>query len=258
MENIKNLIKENIKKINKTVEEGKKLNVKLNENNCKLFYEDRKTYEEIEEKYKLNGYEIKLYKNNLKYLLQEIFLKDKGLKEIYIKYHNKKIGDKTKEKIKEEITTYLKEKYNINTYFYLHFDYDYSGILYRVDYEIDLLLSDDNYWNRIELKISNYFNDDIEGYSEEELEELKIYNWNFVEIEGKYRKLSINEKIYEYIENVKQKAKKIYNQKKQGIEKINKHIEEINKLYKEYNKDFSGYLLNDEICKNDLKYISIY
>lgn len=257
MENIKNLIKENIKKINKTVEEGKKLNEKLMKDNYRLLYEDRKTYEAIEKKYRINGYEVKLYKNNLKYLLQEIFLKDEGLKEIYIKYHNKKIGDKTKEKIKEEITGYLKEKYNIDTYFYINFDYDYTGIFYRIDYELDLIMND-NYWNRIELKISNYYKDDIEGYSDEKNEELKEYNWNFVEIEGKMKKLSINEKIYEYIENVKQKAKKLYNQKKQGIEKINKHIEEINRLYKEYNKDFSGYLLNDEIQKNDIKYISIY
>lgn len=69
---------------------------------------------------------IQITKNNIDLSLNEIV--DKELIPIIQKYKNKRIGEKTKEKIANEIKEYAKEKYNFIVYFNMYQDYYFTNI----------------------------------------------------------------------------------------------------------------------------------
>ena len=123
-------LKENVKKI----EEVKKENYKIKENIDKLVdlstelyhknYEQFKKNDEqikrLKNKIKTNEIKIAILKNNIHYLLKMNF---EGIKEKMLNYYeNKKIGEKTKEKMQNEVKDYFKNNFGVNIACYISFD----------------------------------------------------------------------------------------------------------------------------------------
>ena len=152
---------------------------------------------------------IQIAKNNIDLSLNEIV--EKELIPIIQKYKNKRIGEKTKEKIGNEIKEYVKNKYNFIVYFHMYQEYYFSGV--RISF---------NFYTEDNIKIGH-----IEKASNE-----KEYNENtFNNLYNCYCNLD-----YNYINDVKEYAKTLYIKtikSKKKIDDLRKQIDdEKNKINK--------------------------
>jgi hypothetical protein len=161
---------------------------------------------------------IQITKNNIDLSLNEIV--EKELIPIIQKYKDKRIGEKTKEKIGNEIKEYIKDKYNFVVYFNMFQEYYFTGIRISFDFY-------DEYHKNIGCikKCS-----DEKGYNEKTFDNL--YNYY----------CDIN---YNYINDVKDYAKTLYIKtikSKKKIDDLRKQIDDeknnINKSLKNHLNDY--------------------
>ena len=223
-------LKENIKKIEEIKKESWKLKEKndqlnklarqLYHSNYEEFCKNDKIIKQNIERMELNKLKIAILKNNLHYLLQLNF---KGIENKIISYYEKgKIGEKTKEKIANEIKEYFFQKYDIKIRCYAWIDTGYNNSKY-------------------ELKITIYFIDDdgcrnyVLGYNEEFEILFSKYEFNNWETH-----ISYNQNIIEYISlgELNKKAREL----KKEHEKTKKKIEELKNKQKELYHNFTDYL----------------
>lgn len=185
MNNIKNEINKNIK----IREEIKK----------------QKEYE-----FSLNQYKIANINNNIDLLLNKIVINE--LFTILKKYQDKKISEKTKEKMCEELKKYVLDKYGFNLYFNFYKVFDFSKT-YKISF----------YFNNVGEIIKNY-----------NPETKEIYNY-FANLDYKYISL-------DKIENYSQKM--LYD-RLEIIDKINDLNKKIDNLRYNFNKKYVFNKTND-------------
>lgn len=161
---------------------------------------------------------IQITKNNIDLSLNKIV--EQELIPIIKKYKNKRIGKKTKEKIGNEIKEYIKDKYNFIIYSNMFQEYYFTGIRLSFDF-----------YTEDHKKIGS-----IEKWSKEKEYNEKtfdnLYNW--------YGSLD-----YNYINNVKEYADKLYismQDSKKKISDLRKQIDDeknkINNLLKNHLNDY--------------------
>lgn len=161
---------------------------------------------------------IQIAKNNIDLSLNEIV--EKELIPIIKKYKDKRIGEKTKEKIGNEIKSYIKDKYNFIVYFNMYQEFYFTGIRISFDFY-------DEYHKRI---------GNIDKSSNE-----KEYNKNTFNNLYDY----IVNLDYNYINDVKDYAKTLYIEtikSKKKIDDLRKQIDDeknnINKSLKNHLNDY--------------------
>ena len=169
----------------------------------------------IAEDIKIIDLAIQVAKNNIDLSLNEIV--DKELIPIIQKYKNKRIGEKTKEKIANEIKEYIKEKYNFIVYFNMYQEFYFTGI--RVSFD---------FYDKDHKKIGN-----IEKASDE-----KEYNQNTFNNLYNYN-VNLD---YNYINDVKEYAKTLYNEKTKSKEKIEELRKQISNERNNINKHLYNHL----------------
>lgn len=252
---LRNEIEKYTKKINEIEENQKKLdeiNKKFKEITKNLSYEDLKK-EEIKQKLdnlnekekelinniKLLEIEKNLISNNVVYLFIQKY--NKGIIEILKKYENKNIGEKTSEKIEEEIKDYLTDLEVEYIYFRLNknnYDSEYNlGDLTIKTKNIGIkyyFKKYRNYGREIEYNyydICNYY-----GYNEERNLYCSSKDMIFQN--------------YEYIEDTKKQATYIYNLNKKQKAKFEKLKEEMKEIRNNLDEEISKLKLNNSISKN--------
>lgn len=210
--------------MNKKYYDNKMLMQDVNTNLQTLKEEEEKLYNNYKYNYKISlddySKQTKEINNNIKilYTMQEIILNNflhmqqqllKELLGIYKdKYINKRIGEKTKEKIQEEFNNYILNNYNIESYCYINTRYNYN------DEEIEIFL---------------YFKD---MYYQYELKQEKIkYNKNTQEEYYYY----YNEIEYTPTEEIEEKAEKLYNDYIESMQKIKELKAQIENIREENN-----------------------
>jgi hypothetical protein len=158
---------------------------------------------------------IQITKNNIDLSLNEIV--DKELIPIIQKYKNKRIGEKTKEKIRNEIKEYIKNKYNFIVYFHMYQEFYFTGIRISFDFYTE---------NNIQIGT-------IEKCSDE-----KEYNENtFNNLYNYYCNLD-----YNYINDVKDYAKTLYIETIKSKKKIDDLLKQIDNEKYNINKSLINHL----------------
>ena len=259
-ENLKENYNKNIKefeeiekKIKKTIEEKRKITEKL-EKNTTLFLNK----EIQEEAFLQNETKIKIDKerniskiqvleiqkriilNNL-YSLINFDFKKIIYNNIYLKYTSKNIGEKTKEKIQNEVKNYFKTNYNLNIYFYFNKNYNYNGYLNDIDFKIYLMDEKKEYNNRI-LEYSTCLY--MDGSTPYHIGDLFKVTHN---LENAHFIYNYDENIiYNIIDNTEKEAKRIFTTSKKLNEKASKLLEEFEKMKKENNNLFKNNLYDFE------------
>ena len=179
----------------------------LNENNIQDYKREQ------EENYKKIHYvetEQEILLNNLLYIQQQLLTE---LLEIFkSKYIDKRIGEKTKEKIQNDFNTYILGNYNIECYCYI------SQCL--------------SYREQLETKISLYFADYYYVYDLKQ-EQLK-YNH---ETKENYFYYYRNIKEYTNIEEIEEQAKRLRDNYDLSLQKIKALKKEIEKIRGENNEN---------------------
>ena len=230
-------LKENVKEIEKIKKENYKIKENINTLNhvsTELYhknYDEFKKNDETIKKYKnkieLNKIKIAILKNNLHYLLKMDF---EGIKAKMLDYYeNKKIGEKTKEKMQDEIKQYFKDNYNVNISCYITIDVN-------------------EYFNNYELTFNFGFlnNDGFKSYILEYNEDFKITfdkrKYNNYELQILYYN-----NIVEYIEikDISQKAKELQKEYTKTVEKIEKLRIQQKELYHNFTDYIHGFIYND-------------
>lgn len=162
-------------------------------------------------------YEKSNVSNNIDLLFNEIV--EKELYNILHEFDNKKIGEKTKEKIKEMLKDYINKNYGYDMYFSFYKEYDFSSS-YKVIFDFTFK---DSYVSISKITKSM------------EIETKKIYNY-FTNLD------------YNYIElkDIKKYSKKMLEDRRKAnekIEKLKKEIEETrNNFNSVYTKNKTNYL----------------
>ena len=157
--------------------------------------------------------------------------------EIFFPYTSKNIGDKTKEKIINEIKSYFKNNYNIDIYFYFVCDYNYKGELFNVNFNLNIIDISKRYNNNIVEYNSCLYIDKEIAITAKDLLKVK-YN----ELDAHFIYNYDENLTYNIIDNINEEAQKIYKTTTKNNEKIKKIIEEFEKTKKE----------NNELLKNNL------
>lgn len=161
---------------------------------------------------------IQIAKNNIDLSLNEIV--EKELIPIIQKYKDKRIGEKTKEKIGNEIKEYIKDKYNFVVYFNMFQEFYFTGIKISFDF-----YTEDNKHIGCIKKCS-----DEKCFNENTFDNLYNYYCNLD---------------YNYINDVKDYAKTLYIKtikSKKKIDDLRKQIDDeknnINKSLKNHLNDY--------------------
>lgn len=231
MENLKeNKIKiEELKRDNyNTKEKIKELDEKrpnLYNNNYEEFTKNEILIKKYQNKIELNKIKIAVLKNNIHFLFKNDFA---SLEEKMVYYwENRNIGEKTKQKIENEIKEYFKDNYNVNIGNYISVK--------------------NNHYSR-EFEITLYFlnNDNFRDYTLEYNEEFKIIfsksQYNNNELVKSYYS-----NIVEYVElkDLNNRAKELlkeYNKTKEKIEKLKMQQKE---LYHNFTDFLQGFVYNE-------------
>lgn len=158
---------------------------------------------------------IQITKNNIDLSLNEIV--EQELIPIIKKYKDKRIGEKTKEKIGNEIKEYVKDKYNFVVYFNMYQEYYFSGI--RISFNF---YTDDNIKIGHIEKCSNE-----KGFNENTFNNLYNYCCNLD---------------YNYINDVKDYAKTLYIETIKSKKKIDDLRKQINDEKNNINKSLKNHL----------------
>lgn len=167
-------------------------------------------------------YEKNVIYNNIDLVLMDI-IKDELLP-ILKKYEGKLVGEKTKEKMKNDIKIYILDNYNLTCYFNIYKQYDFSSILLSFGfYEVG-----NNY-----VRINNR---DIELDTD-----VKEFNNVIYDIDKLYPYYASYDYKYVELDNVSGYASNLYNMRVLTENNIKKLNDEINKL----KNDFNSYCLNN-------------
>ena len=167
-------------------------------------------------------YEKNVVYNNIDLILMDIIKCE--LLPILKKYEGKTVGEKTKEKMKNDIKAYILDHYNLTCYFSIYKKYEFSSILLSFGfYEVG-----NNYVriNKRDIKLDtnvNNYNEII--YDMDKLQPYYTsYNYKYVELES-----------------VSGYANNLYNMRVLTENNIKKLNDEISKL----KNDFNSYCLNN-------------
>lgn len=228
-ENIKKQeIEENTDKfLNETIEKNEFLQIEAQKRLEKKKKEAKKQVLQIEKGLILNN----LY-NLINFDFKKIIYND-----IFYKYTSKNIGDKTKEKIFNEVKDYFKNNYNIDVYFYFIRNYNCNGFLYDIDFKIALIDTQKQYNNKILEYSTCLYMDGATEYHINDLLKVKYNNEN-----GHFIYNYDENFIYNIIDNTEEEAKKIYTTSKKLNKKIDKLLKEFETLKKENNALFKNNL----------------
>lgn len=167
-------------------------------------------------------YEKNVIYNNIDLILMDIIKCE--LLPILKKYESKAVGEKTKEKMKNDIKSYVLEHYNLNCYFSIYKKYEFSSILLSFGfYEVG-----NNYVriNKRDIELDT----DVNNYNEIIYDMSKLYPY-YVNYDYKYVEL----------ESVSGYASNLYNMRVLTENNIKKLNDEISKL----KSDFNSYCLNN-------------
>lgn len=236
-------LKENLKKIYDLKKENKKIeeDIKLLENNSIEIY--HKGHDEFIQhnniinnnkmKINLNNLKISILKNNIHYLFK---MDLEGIKPKLLDYYeNKKIGEKTKEKIKNEIEEYFKNNYNIKIGCYLQIESDSFSYIMKISLDF---LNDDGY------------KDFTFGYDEQFEIEFAKHSYNNFETSINYHN-NINE--YIEIKDINKEANKLLKDYNKTVEKIEKLRLQQKELYHSFVDNLHGFVYNNLKIKTDLR-----
>lgn len=237
---------ENLKENVKRIEEVKKENYKIKENINKLVNVSTELYHKNYEQFKKNDEQIKrlkkkietnkikiaLLKNNIHYLLKMDF---EGIKEKMLNYYeNKKIGEKTKEKMQNEIKEYFKNNFGVNIACYISFD---------------------NFLNNYILIFTFYFLNEnncknfILEYNEEFEIRFEKRVFNDFKTQINYRNNIAN---YVELKDISKKANELQKEHKKTVEKIEKLRLQQKELYHEFTDYLNGFTYNELSIETNL------
>ena len=167
-------------------------------------------------------YEKNVIYNNIDLILMDIIKCE--LLPILKKYEGKLVGEKTKEKMKNDIKSYILEHYNLTCYFSIYKKYEFSSILLSFGfYELD-----NNYVriNKRDIELDT----NVNNYNEIIYDIDKLYPY-YVNYDYKYVEL----------DSVSGYASNLYNMRVLTENNIKKLNDEISKL----KSDFNSYCLNN-------------
>jgi hypothetical protein len=206
-----------------------------------LQYEKENKANELKYKKAFDILNIKkaLIQNNLYNLINYDFKKI-IYNDIFYKYTCKNIGDKTKQKMIDEIKAYYKNNYNIDIYFYFIREYNYKGELFNINFDINIIDTEKRYNNDI-VKYSTclYIDNSITCNIAKDLLKIK-YN----ELDAHFVYNYDENFAYNIIENINEEAQKIYKTTTKNNEKIKKIIEDFETTKKANNEMLRNNLYN--------------
>ena len=205
----------------------------LYNNNYDEFLENDKKIKKCNEKLELNNLKIAILKNNIHYLFKNDFA---PLEEKMLNYwETKKIGEKTKEKIENEIKLFFQNNYNVNVGNYISVKNNY----YSQEFEIVLYFLNDNNFKDFTLEYNEEFKIILSKSKYNNYELVKGYYNNIVE--------------YVELKDLNKKAKELlkeYNKTKEKIEKLRLQQKE---LYHNFTDYIHGFVYNELDIKTDLR-----
>lgn len=238
---------ENLKENREKIQEIKKDNYNLREkikeldektaflynNNYDEFLKNDETIKKYKKKIELNNLKIAILKNNIHYLFKNDFA---PLEEKMLNYwETKKIGEKTKEKIENEIKDFFKNNYNVNVGNYISIKNDY----YCQEFEIVLYFLNDNNFKDFTLEYNEEFTINLSKSKYNNYELVKCYTNNIIE--------------YIELKDLNNKAKELlkeYNKTKEKIEKLRLQQKE---LYHNFVDYIHGFVYNELDIKTNLR-----
>lgn len=232
-------IEENDKQLNNIYHSAKYVDIFKGEKKQELDNLNKIRYD-LEKELKILEIQKVLVSNNIVKLFIDEY--NNGIIDILKKYENKNIGEKTTEKIEEEIKDYLKDVEIEYIYFRLNKNN------YDSDYHFGYLSINLKHINTIKYEFNLYRNYD------------KNYNYYDISIYDNYNQgntlyCSSKDMIfknYEYIEDTKKQASYIYNLSKKEKEKVEKLKEEMKEIRNNLNEEISKLKLNYYLME-DLK-----
>ena len=204
-----------------------------------------KKIKQLEKAYNIEKIESNLIYNNMGLIFYENY--NNKIIDILKKYENKNIGDKTKEKIQEEIKEMLKQDFNFEINVYLHINKDYYSRYNLGDISIYFKKKCyNNDWLSDIFKIEYQFCQENYNCYGEQLEKIKKYY--YIELEHTYNDkkrivfIKDNEikQDMEYIENTKEIATKIYNHSVKAKMEISKYQEKMKEIRNNLNEDLQN------------------
>ena len=227
-------IEENDKQLNNIYHSAKYVDIFKGEKKQELDNLNKIRYD-LEKELKILEIQKVLVSNNIVKLFIDKY--NSGIIEILKKYENKNIGEKTTEKIEEEIKDYLKDVEIEYIYFRLNKNN------YDSDYHFGYLSINLKHINTIKYEFNLYRNYDK--------------NYNYYDIYNQESTIFCSSKDmifqnYEYIEDTKKQATYIYNLSKKQKEKVEKLKEEMKEIRNNLNNEISNLKLNDSLI-NELK-----
>lgn len=238
---------ENLKENREKIQEIKKDNYNLREkikeldektaflynNNYDEFLKNDETIKKYKKKIELNNLKIAILKNNIHYLFKNDFA---PLEEKMLNYwETKKIGEKTKEKIENEIKDFFKNNYNVNVGNYISIKNDYCC----QEFEIVLYFLNDNNFKDFTLEYNEKFTINLSKSKYNNYELVKCYTNNIIE--------------YIELKDLNNKAKELlkeYNKTKEKIEKLRLQQKE---LYHNFVDYIHGFVYNELDIKTNLR-----
>ena len=228
---IKELKKDNYN-LREKIKELEEKTVYLYNNNYDEFLKNDEMIKKLKSKIELNNLKIAILKNNIHYLFKNDFA---PLEEKMLNYwETKKIGEKTKEKIENEIKEYFKNNYDVNVGNYISIKNDY----YSKSFEIGLYFLNDNNFRDYTLEYNEEFTINLSKSKYNNYELVKCYTNNIIE--------------YIELKDLNNKAKELlkeYNKTKEKIEKLRLQQKE---LYHNFVDYIRGFVYNELDIKTDL------
>lgn len=227
---LKNLIEEKDKNNTIIYDLKEKYNNRFNYFN-KIEYNPESLEQYKKETNKLNN-DIEIAKiknsiidNNIDYICDNIAIND--LIPILHKYDNKRIGDKTRNRMREEIKSYCLKNYDIQ-----------CNLWYKIDNWVSTTYVTINF--TFSKKDTNYYNGKISDLEYN----LTIKVDNNTTSYDFYGENNYNKK---YVNDIDKQAEKLYLDRKTVIAKIEKETKKLNSLIDNYNKNMTNHLSNKSI-----------
>lgn len=233
-------IKNTEENYNKVVEEIKK----IYRNSQKIWLTDEKEKQKLaelnkKEKQLLKCMEIQKIESNLIHnnICSSFFNKyNNKIIEILKKYEGKNIGDKTREKIQDEIKEMLKQDFDYSIYVYLRVVkddcYKWKDGSLNINFKTKF---NNNDWESIFLNIEYVFEKENYNCYDENKKLEKYYYVNIVRDYNRQARLAFykNNELTQnivYIENTKELATKLYNHSKKAKMEIEKYKEKMKEI----------------------------
>ena len=241
-------LKENIKEIERVQKENTKISEEIKAIESKML-ESYRTHTEQEilknnersektkqlrEKIEINQLKIAILKNNLHYLLKMDFENSDIKQKMIDIYETKAIGEKTREKMQNDMKDFYKNNYDVKISCYISFD----NFLENKAMSFNIAFLNDEGYRSFILEYNEEFKITFEKrkYNDFNLEIL-YYN-NIVE--------------YVEIKDLNKKAKELYKEYKKTVEKIEKLRLQQKELYHNFIDFIHGFVYNQLDIKTNL------